>query len=238
MSETDSATIVQEEAGSKPDTSQQAVVSETPTGNSLEGAELAEALRNDPAAFEIVRRELQSNKDKGIAEANKKSEQALSEVERLERLMTPENQAVFREIRKEDAINRLIEGSNLPNVSGTEQKVEAKVPASELDFIKAFKDAGIDVQDLTQEDRANITAMEHKSQTALKNEIFKTFGSKVQTTSSAGAVQPGGTSKLPTTGESLKQQKEALLADRNKMISVEGRDELKTINRKLEELNA
>ena len=200
----DSTQVVSEETGGNQETSQTTEVSETQAGNSLVGAALVEALDKDEVAKDLLRRRQQSTKDRGIVEAKKDAAKALSEVERLSARMTPENQEIFGQIRRDDAIDQLLitgQIGNSPQVSGTEQKVEAQTPTSSLDIVAALKNANYDLSKVTKKDLEFADGF--KDQKALERALL---GRNIDSPADPASIVQGSGGNLPLQAEKMSME--------------------------------
>lgn len=199
----DSTQVVSEDTGGSQETSQATEVSETQAGNSLAGAALAELVLKDEVAKKLLQPTFQSNKDRGVAEANRKASEALSEVERLKSYMTPEDQQVIDSLRRDMVLDDIYKERYSPQVSGTEQKAEAQAPASSdgLDFIGAFKDANYDLSKLTKEDLE--FADTFKSQNALERALLER---NLESPADPSSVVQGSGGNIPIQAEKLSME--------------------------------
>lgn len=160
--------------------------------DSLAGAELAQAVRDDPAAMAELRPDFQSEKDRGVASANKAAQEALSMVGELADYLNLKPEAV-REAQRSMVIDRLID-SNLqadskPVVS--EQPVtETRPEASSINYDDAYKKIGVDPP-ATEEELD--WAFGFKNRTALENALLrKKAGQPIKPASPGTAISPGG----------------------------------------------
>lgn len=120
--------------------SQQTGDSKSQDENSLAGAALAEALLKDPEALEIVRRQQQSTKDRGVASANKKADEALTLIKDVAHRLgidPAKVQQAQRDIVLDELINERLGNSQAK--PGGEVQAEAQQPASSLDIEAAKK---------------------------------------------------------------------------------------------------
>lgn len=119
------------------DTKAAAAASQTKSGDSghsLAGAALAEALLNDAEAREIARRKLQSEKDKGVARAEKKASEVQDQLEAFANAMGVDLEKVS-EYRRNKMLDELYQeryGNSQPT-AGEQEEAEAQQPASSLD---------------------------------------------------------------------------------------------------------
>ena len=205
METVDSTQVEQEPTDGSPEVSQTTEVSEEV--NLPVGAALAQESLKDEVATETLRRHFQGKKDKGVAEANKGVAENKTEIERLTTLMSDENREVFMQIRREDAINQLIEGNSQP-VSGTEQEVEVQSPDSSIDVLAALEKAKYDLSAVTVADLD--FAEEFTDQKKLELALLRR--NRENPADPGTVVQPGGDGTIPT-----EIDEEALNAEFNSM---------------------
>ena len=196
----DSTLVDSEDTGGNQDTSQSTESNETQAGNSLAGAALVEAALGDPVASELLRRQYQSEKDKGVAKVQKDVDRVETQLEKILNRLSPEDQQVLKGVQQQVMIDELYQERYSPRVSGTEQKAETQSTASSLDLIAAFKDAGYDLGKLTTEDIE--FADKYTSQTELKNALLK------RNTSSAdpASIVQGSGGSTPHQAEKLSME--------------------------------
>ena len=164
--------------------------------NSLAGAELAQAALNDPVAKDIVRRQTQSDKDRGVAEANRKAQQALDNSDRMANYLGIDDPNKIQQAKREMMLDDLITERNSGQASGTVQSQETQTPASSLDYGKAFEVAGVTP---SQQDYEFALSFQG-SQSELNNAVIGRKFQNPQTATGAGAVS-SGSSISPATDE-------------------------------------
>lgn len=198
----DSAPEEQEQPDGSPEVSQPDVVSEEV--HLPEGAALAQDVLKDEVATETLRRHFQGTKDKGVAEANKKATEALSEVEQLKSYFSEEDQAIIRTAQTQLVLDELYNQRYSQPVPGTEPTAEVQAPASSVDIIKALEDTGYNMSSVTLADIE--FGDTYTDQAKLKRDLkVRILGKPADP---ASVVQPGGGGTLPT-----KVDKDALLAE-------------------------
>ena len=182
---------------------------ETRQGNLLAGAELAKAALSDPEAAELLRRQLQSEKDKGVAEATKKATEALNEVERIAKYLDEAGGDV-KLAQRNMALDSLIRQSDSPRPSGAEARQEIRQPASDIvNLHQAFSGAGYDVASVPKEDYEYAKSFQG-TQTELQEALFNRRMGGTSTkppANRATALQPGGGHTTPplSVDEALEQ---------------------------------
>jgi hypothetical protein len=122
--------------------------SETQQGNSLAGADLAAAAQNDPEAFDILRRQLQSEKDRGVSKANKQSQEAKSEVEAIANILGISDEDL-QKARRTRALDRLVQeeglgGSQVTSSDGVTLDNQQAASSQEVDYQKVIETVGLD----------------------------------------------------------------------------------------------
>jgi len=136
--QTDSGLPGQEQTGGNQNASQTGDASNAP--NSLAGAELAQQVLNDPVAKEALRKQLQSEKDRGVANANKNAQQALDKTEELANYLGVTDPSKIAQAKRDMTLDAIYQERYSPQTSGTEQVAEAQ---NLLDYSQAFKEAGL-----------------------------------------------------------------------------------------------
>lgn len=128
--QTDSLPAAQE-ADPSPQTEQpsKTEVGETQPGNSLAGAELAQAALNDPETAKQLRAHFQSGKDKGIAKVEKKADAALAQIEQFAKALGVDP-AKIEEAQREIVLNDIVQERLNPQQTDS-QPVASGVTAAE-----------------------------------------------------------------------------------------------------------
>lgn len=212
-------------------------ISDDSKPDSLAGAELAQAAKDDPVASEELRRHFQSKKDIGVADAQKTAKEALSMVGELADYLNLKPEAI-REAQRNMVLDRLID-SNLPAdsqpVVSEQLGAEAKATESSIDYIEAYEKAGVKQPDTLEE----LTWMEQfKDEASLKNALLKRKLQKPaeKTTSPSTLVSPsGGKGSKPANTAEIQASINAILGSRDVMLP-ENRDKLKELRAQLEEV--
>jgi len=158
--------------------------------DSLAGAELAQATRDDPVAMEALRREFQSDKDRGVASAEKTAREALSMVEQLAGYLDMKPDQI-KQAQRNMVLDGLIASQTDSKPAVSEQQA-AEIPAiaSSINYNKAYKNVGVEPPD-TLEDIE--WALRFQSQDDLENELSKRKAAKPTKPASPGTViSPGG----------------------------------------------
>ncbi len=174
--------------------------SKKPSGNSLAGAVLADAALSDPKAREILRKQLQSEKDQGVAQAKKDAKRALNSVDEILKELGHGQEETYK-AKEAIALRRFTEdyfGDSQPSESVSAGSEVQGSASSILDFDKAFTAAGVDPQKATPEDIAFIQGFQG-SQVELQNQMIVRKRTQPQNTSTSLSAQaPAGNAVAPT----------------------------------------
>ncbi len=163
-------------------------------GNSLSGTELVQAALNDPVAKEELRKQFQSDKDRGVAQANKTAQEANEKVDKLTAYLDDDTRAKLAQARRNMAIDQIVE-QNSQGVASEAAPAETQLSAT-VDLDLAFTKAGFDVTKISPEDMA--FAKQFTDQVALKNALIERMSdSRGNTTTPTGATAVPPSGKAP-----------------------------------------
>jgi hypothetical protein len=222
-----------------PDTSEAPLSQQEP--NSLAGDALAEAALKDPKAAEKLRRQFQSDKDKGVAQATKDAQEARTLVEQLARKFGEDDPGKIAEIQREIVLDQLVaERTGVTSEATVSEQAspEVRATASKNDITQAFTDAAWDMGKISREDLEFATQFQG-SQADLKNSLLerRVLGAQQRETSPASVVQTSGNASFG--GSSIDQlvaRQTEILSDSQLASTEEGLEELLKIAAQMEEL--
>jgi len=223
--------------GSEDKTASQAAPSqtqsgETQQGNSLAGDALADLALKDPVAVEKLRRNFQSEKDKGVEKAKK----ALDEVQIIAQTLgiSPEKVEEVRRNRILDGLYEQQYGNSQAEVGG-QKPAETQPTASSVDLPRikmAYSDIDFNDPKVLQAYQANANNEDGFLAALGKIKISNT--NKPQPTA-ASVSSPAGSAVKPTNVADALADVNAILSDRDALMTKEGRERLKAARMVLQE---
>jgi hypothetical protein len=202
VDETQNQQSLQEEGGSE---GQQA--------DSLAGVDLADAALNDPVAAEKLRRQFQSDKDRGVARATKTAQEAKNEVEALAQYLGKTVEEI-QTAQKNLTLDKIVaerQAQDSGVIGGGQQAPEGQLPASsepDLDLVGAFTEVGYDINALSPDDYQFASRFQG-TQKQLKNALLERkqqSGNQQMTTSSSGPAITSQTLPTPQGNSALQNE--------------------------------
>lgn len=227
----DSGGNVQEESVSQTQPSGQTPVSQN---NSPAAADVAKAILADPAFQETMRRLSQSEKDRGVARAEAKAEEAITQLQRLaQKLGASPEQA--KQVERDMILDQLVQ-SYVQGQQPTPQSVSRELTPEEA-RARASSVLGGVPQEIRDAVLKEVGSRAFESADDITKFVISQVTSKASkpAATQANTSIPSGNAPVPTSMQELIRQREAIMESRE-FTTAEGRRKLGAIGKQMEEL--
>ena len=215
----------EEEQVSQPETTSEEAVPQQ-EANSLAGEALAEAALKDPKAAEKLRRQFQSDKDKGVAQATKDAQEARTLAEQLARKFGIDDPGKIEPVQREIILDQLVaERTGVESDAPVSEQASPEMPqqGSSLNFLSALERNKIDPNNVPRELTEKMVAFEG-TQEAFENQVF-IWNSQVPDAPDAtasSAISPQGSSTPPASDEGALLAESASLQGKPHGMKIDG----------------